>query len=231
MKVSRIFRWVWRINAVMFLIGSVALLSIIGVAVYPTIKDYVTRKPIYHAHNMVNTEDVQIDSEWTLGGFSQISNTDFLISPVFSKQEYSVGSGGIKQAGATRNYLFLNSIDKSTRWLANTNKYLFLQEDTITDRAQPIAKAIAMKFRLVKDDTNGDNRLTSDDKVTLALSNLDGTSLTELVSGIDEFLSENQPDADTLLLIYRSDGKNLLIEIKISEKKVVQTKELPRING
>lgn len=181
---------------------------------------------------MVNVEqDANINSEWTLGGFRKIGNNGFMISPVYAKQEYNVGLGSGKEAASTRNYLFLNSVDKATRWLVPTNKYLFLDEDDVKEGNDNNGKLLALEYRLVTADSNNDGRLTQTDKKTFGMSGLDGADFTELVNGIDEFLSDEQPGPDTLLLIYRSDAKNLVTEIKISEKKVMQTKELPKIDG
>jgi len=231
-KASKIFRWIWRINGLTFLVCSLIIIGAIIVAFYPTVKDYVRRRPMYRASDMVNIEDnVNLNSNWSLSGFRQITGTNFMMSAVHSKQEYSVGFGSGKEASATRNYLFLNSVDKATRWLVPTNQYLFISDSEIKEDPKNNSKVLALEYRFVKDDTNKDNRLTQDDKLSFAISDLDGSNFTELLGGIDEILSDEQPDPGTILLIYRSDGKNLVTEIKISEKKVLQTKELPPING
>lgn len=232
MKPNRIFRWVWRINALLILAGGITIVSVLAVAFYPNVKDYFMRRPIYHAGDMVNVEDVDIDSEWTLGGFQQIRNTSFLISPVYSKQEYSVGSiGSGKSASATRNYLVLNSTDKSTKWVASTNKYLFLSNSEIHESTDAASKVIGLRFSVVQEDSNNDGRLTGEDVACLAISDLDGSNFTPVVTGINAFLGEQQPEPDILLVFYRSGGKNYLAEVKISAKKVIETKELPKING
>ena len=208
------------------------MLSLITATFYPTVKNYVMRRPVYHAGDMVNVEDVNIDSEWTLGGFQQIRNTSFLISPVYSKQEYSVGSlGSEKSASATRNYLVLNSTDKSTKWIASTNRYLFLGNSEIHESADTMSKVICLRFNVVQEDSNNDGRLTGADAASLAISDIDGSNFTPVVTGIDAFLGEQQPGPDTLLVFYRSGGKDYLAEVKISAKKVTETKELPKING
>lgn len=232
MKPNRIFRWIWRINALLLLAGGITIASVLAVAFYPTIKDYFMSRPIYRAGDMVNVEDVDIDSEWTLGGFQQIRNTSFLISPVYSKQEYSVGSiGSGKSASATRNYLVLNSTDKSTKWVASTNKYLFLSNSEIHESTDAASKVIGLRFSVVQEDSNNDGRLTGEDVACLAMSDLDGGNFTPVVTGINAFLGEQQPEPDILLVFYRSGGKNYLAEVRISAKKVVETKELPKING
>ena len=214
------------------MVCGLVLITTISVALFPTIRDYFARKPIYRANNMVNVEENRlIDSEWTLGGFRQIGKSGFMMASVHAKQEYNVGFGSGKEASSHRNYIFINTTDKSTRWLLPTNQYLFLSANDIKEAESPDSKVIGIQYRIVKDDTDEDGRLTQNDKVAFGLSDIDGSNFTEVISGIDEFLSNEQPAPDTLLLIYRSDGKNLLSEIKISEKKVIQTKELPKING
>ncbi len=231
MRTNKIFRWIWRFNALMFSISGLIFVSVAAVALYPSVKDFLLGKPIYHASDMVNIEEnAKIDSEWKLGGFSQISNTNFMMSPVHSKQEFDIGYSG-KEASATRNYFFLNFADKTTRWLVPTNKYLFVNDGEIKESKDNTSKVLAMRYKLVKEDTNGDGRLTSTDKQTFAISEIDGSNFTELIEGIDESLGEEHPTPDSLLLFYRSNSKNFLAEIKISEKKIIQIKELPKING
>lgn len=208
------------------------MFCLIFAAFYPTIKDYLQRRPVYQAGNMVNVEDVDIDSEWRLGGFQQIRQTSFLISPVYSKQEYGVGSLGIeKSASATRNYLVLNSTDKSTKWIASTNKYLFLSYSEIHESTDANSLAIGLRFSVVQEDSNHDGRLTGEDSTSLAISDIDGGNFTPVVTAIDAFLGEQQPAPDILLVFYRFGGKNYLAEVKISAKKVIETKELPKVNG
>lgn len=177
---------------------SLVFISVFFVAISSTVRDYVLRKPIYRADNMVNIEqDTNIDSEWTLGGFRTIGNTGFMISPVYAKQEYNVGLGSGKEAASTRNYLFLNSVDKGTRWLVPANKYLFLNEEDIKEGKDSNGKFLAIEFRLVTADSNKDGRLTQTDKITVGISGLDGSDFTEVVNGIDEVLSDDQPSPDT----------------------------------
>ena len=159
MKSNRVFRWVWRLNALLFLACSLIFITGIGIALYPTIRDFVRRKPVYSASDMVNIEDnVKLNSEWSLGGFSQITGTDYVMSSVHSKQEYNVGIGSEKEASATRNYLFLNSTDKTTLWLVPTNFYLFLSDYEIKENESSGAKVLAIRYNLVKDDTNKDRK-------------------------------------------------------------------------
>jgi hypothetical protein len=214
------------------LAGGLTILGIIASVWLPTVAEYLRGKPIYHARDMVNVDsDVDIDSQWTLGGFSQISGTNYLIAPVYSKQEYSVGFSSGKEASATRNYLVLNSVDKSTHWVAALGSYLFLNESEIHENGSNNTKVLALRFDVVQEDTNQDGRITMDDERTFAVSDIDGSNFTPVVTGIDEFLGDRQPSADTILLFYRSGGKNFLADIKISEKKVIDTRELPRVNG
>ena len=60
-----------------------------------------------------------------MGEFEANQGNGIYVSPVYSKQEYSVGMGADGILG-DRNYLFLNTADKSTRWLAPANDKLFL---------------------------------------------------------------------------------------------------------
>ncbi len=232
MKPNKIFRWIWRINAITFLLCSLIFVTVMSVALYPSVKDYIRRKPVHHASEMVNVEEnIRIDADWVLGEFGQIGSSGIMVSPVYSKQEYTVGMGSEKEASAIRNYLFLDTADKTTHWLSPTNKNLFINRREIKESPDNDAKVISITYELVADDTNSGGRLARDDKVTLAISSVDGSNFTELIGGIDEFLGDEQPDTKTLLIFYRSDGKSFLAELNLLEKRIIQTRELPKING
>ncbi len=86
-------------------------------------------------------------------------------------------------------------------------------------------------YQIVKNDSNTDGRLDAKDKQAVAFSDVSGENFTELISEIDEILSDERIADDSLLFVYKADGKTFATTVKISERKVISTKELPKING
>ena len=232
-KAAKIFRWVWRINALFIFAVGLFVIGAICVAVYPAAKNFLRGKPVLQARDIVNVEqNTKINSEWTFGGFNQIEGTNFMMSPVYSKQDYQIGFGGEKSSASVRNYFFLNSKDHTSHWLAPTNQYLFLDflAKIGTDEIGYNVKNVRwLKYRLVKADTNLDGRLTAEDKKTIAISNAAGDGFFEVVEQFDDELGMNLLDADTLIILFRNNDVNYMSEIKLSEQKVTLTSELPKL--
>ena len=79
-------------------------------------------------------------------------------------------------------------------------------------------------------DSNEDGRLDAQDKQTLAVSDANGQNFTELISDVEEILGRERLDDENLLLIYKTNGNIIAATVKITEKKIIQSKELPKVN-
>jgi hypothetical protein len=136
---------------------------------------------------------------------------------------------------AVRNYLFLNSLNQTTHWLLPNNEVLFLSDEFISDRkrkaedVEPLPVS-GIFYQLINADSNKDGRLDAQDKQTIAFSDASGQNFTELISGIEEILGKERLDDDNFLLIYKTNGSIVAATVKISEKKIIQSKELPKVN-
>jgi hypothetical protein len=226
MKSTKLFRTIWRINSVLILtvgLMSFGLLAYIGYELYK--QKFQTRD----VSEVVNVDsDAYVNSEWALGGFSRVEGTNYLMAPAFSKQNYQV-SYYEKGASAVRNYLFVNAVDKSSRWLIPDNKALFLSSDRLSQGDVSNKPMQWMKYEVIKADTNQDKRLTEKDQRAIAISSLTGEGYVELVKNIDELLGSQVQDENTLLLFYRSGQKRFVSEINLPKRQVTVTKELPSI--
>ena len=96
------------------------------------------------ANNLVNKKP-QGDNEakTSLGDFEELEGTPYLIAPVNS-QPISRQNSYDKKASTTRNYLFVNSNDKSALKLVPGNNFLFLnaQEVVLERRDDKIVRGM-----------------------------------------------------------------------------------------
>ena len=227
MKEKNIFYIIWKIDAVLILIGGLMALGVLGYTAYRIYQDVFRSRDV---SSMVNiAANTQMSSEWALGDFDRLEGTDYLMAPVHSTQTYQA-SYYEKGTSAVRNYLFVNSINKSSRWLVPNNNYLFLSRHKEFYKPQSgSSRVIWLRYEVVKSDTNQDGRLTRDDKRTIGISDPNGDRYSELITNIDQILGYEMLNENSLLIFYRTDTKNYIAEINISERSIIVTNELPEI--
>ncbi len=166
--------------------------------------------------------------------FEKIAGTGYLVAPVYSAQSYSIGLKD-KEASAVRNYLFVNVSDKSSRWLIASNDRLILSMERISNDgvigtlgyAAPPAKWLV--FQVVASDTNGGRRLTEADRRLIGVADGDGSHYAEVLRDADAVLGKTWQPGDNLLIVYSAHGKHFVAEIKLADRKVSATKELPKL--
>jgi len=232
MRVPLTFRTIWKIDALIILIGGVGVCLMTGYAGFEFLQ---SRFRPYQKEGVVTVEG-HAEERWGLGNFLTIPGAGCMVAPLNSVQSYS-RSLNEKDLSAVRNYLFLNVQDKSTRWLTPKHDRLILSMEWMaadgssenkwgTDK-KPVKWLI---FQVVPSDTDGDGRLTENDRKAIAVANPDGSQYAEVVRDADELLGTTWMAGDKLLLIYTAGGKSLVSEIDLPGRKVSVTKELPKID-
>lgn len=230
MKLHPTFRAVWKINALIILIGGTGICLTLGYAAFEFVK---SRFQPYEKADTVNVEG-SVDARWHLGPFETISGAGYMVAPVLSAQSYAVAFKE-KEASAVRNYLFVNLQDKSSRWLMPNNNQLILDmewraADGSAVRWGSNEKAVKwLVLRVVASDTDGDRRLTESDRKIIAIANADGSQYAEVLKDIDTILGETWKPPDEMLVVYSAGGKNLVTEFSLPDRKVSVTKELPKL--
>ncbi len=230
---SKLFRTIGRINSMLFLLGGLLAIGILGFALYQILKDHMRG---IQTTNVVNTEPgdnskVQLE----LGTFEQLPGTRYLWAPVVSTQNYRVSSYD-KETTAIRNYLFVNAADKSSRWLLPNNHHLFLKADPLRYKRDNSSQEMAdwVQYEVITADTNQDGQLTREDQKTIALSRVTGENYKELIPNVSQVLGSTLQDKDTLLFFYteQEEGKveeqGYVAEIRLVDQNVT-TKALPPI--
>jgi hypothetical protein len=182
--------------------------------------------------NVVNTEiNANVKTKISLSSFESLNGTPYLIAAVSSEQDYRQ-SYYEKEATSIRNFLFVNGSDKSARRLVTKNDFLFLAYEKLGQQTQQqsvVNKVRGILYQVVTSDTNGDNRLNSSDRKTIALSDVSGANYTEVIPQVDIVLGTHQKEEAALLVFWVSGGKNFVTEINIPARKVTVTKQLPSL--
>jgi hypothetical protein len=189
---------------------------------------------------MFSKKDV-VELELNYRGFDRIEGSDFLVSPLSNKEK---AFKGIKFV--TFNYLFFNVQDFSTHWLFPANNQTIhtlyqiplknsqtIRENQYHEKLQPfydgnlyseeIIQTGWLLFVFTKTEMSQNRKI-------IALSDVSGENLVEIINDVDFIYDKVRVSKNSLILMYQSNGKNLVSEIKLSEKQILKTKELPKIN-
>ena len=155
------------------MIAAILAIGVLSFAGYRIYQD-VTRERA--TRNIVNVaEESPIKEKWQLGHLQNVSGTPYVIIPLYSDQSYAQ-SYFSKSAESTRNVLLINVRTKQKKWLFDTNNYLIINEELLSEKEfdHRERNIRAILYSVVKRDTNGDKRLTNDDKIDVALTTPSG---------------------------------------------------------
>lgn len=229
-KESRFFKYLSRFNSLMGMIGGLLLICILLYAGYMIADNIFANRDV---RNIVNVQtDSDVEEKWQIGYMSSIPGTPYVMVPLNSDQRYAQ-SYYSKSASSVRNYLFINGQNNEKDWLFDTNAYLIIEMDLLSGGAVRSDKDVvrAILYRIVKSDTNKDERLTPDDLQTVALSAPDGRNYKEILDRIDRFLGHRLVDEKTLLLLYQRKGTAFSANVDLTGFAVYNETELPKVGS
>jgi hypothetical protein len=225
---SRFFRFVWRFNGLVIMIAGVLAIGVLAFTGYAIYKD-VTRDR--EARNIVNVQE-ENDSKksWQLGYMTGIDGSPYVMVPLNSVQDYADSSYSDSSSSA-RNYLFINSQDNAKHWLFDTNEYVIANTELLSEKDYDAAdrKVRAILYRIIKADSNNDQRLTDDDLQAVALSLPDGKGYKEILSDIDLFVGSRLVDEDKLLIVFQRQGLGYSATINLDGFVIYREAELPKV--
>jgi hypothetical protein len=194
---ERFFRIIRRVNSVLFL---VVLLGAGGCTIWYALT-------LYHWHQSRDrpiTADKEDDPDpilLTLGDAETVTGTDVQMLRLMADGQY-----GRRQDQDTRNILFLSANDHRGTWLFPTHDNLILETDQIrpwrSDDLNAPTKALYIQF--IPGDPEHAIGPSQYDPFAVALIRSDGTGLAEVLRDVDEVLSYEQFDANSLSITYRN---------------------------
>ncbi|PIU67745.1 MAG: hypothetical protein COS84_03740 [Armatimonadetes bacterium CG07_land_8_20_14_0_80_40_9] len=151
--------------------------------------------------------------------------------PLNSDQSYAQ-SYYSKSSSSARNYLFINSKDNEKHWLFGTNKYLVSDVALLSEKDydSDSSKVRVILYRIVKNDTNGDKRLTDDDLLTVGLSLPSGKGYKEILDGIDVFVGQRLISKDILLIVFQRKGVGFSANVNLLGFTISNETELPKVS-
>jgi len=230
MEENRFFKLVWRFNGLILMIAGVLAIGLLIFVGYTLIKEKTSNRNVTNIINI--QEETDIKEKWKLGHISNIQGSSYIMVPLTSDQNYAQ-SYYSKSSSSIRNYLFINSKDNTQNWLFDNNKYLINSINLLPNSQYNEKKknVKAIMYQIVKQDSNKDSRLTSDDLQTVALSLPDGTGYKEIIHNVDNFVGQSLVDENTMLIIYQIDGIGFSVIVDLSSFKVTNETVLKAVNS
>lgn len=229
MSRSRLFSLLTSVKAMIFLVVGLTALAVLGYTAYRIYENLFRERSI---SSLVNLEtDTHELVDMSLDAFESLKDTPYLMATIRYQKHYRQ-SYYDKETSIIRNFLFFNTSDKSAQKLIPNNNFLFLRYEKLGQQMPTgdlFNKVQGIWYEVVTTDSNNDQRLTTEDQKTIAVSEASGANFTEVIRQVDKLVGTHQPDDETLLVFYASTGKHFVTEINIPTRRAVMTQQLPSL--
>jgi hypothetical protein len=242
MKSDKFFKWIWNFNGLVLFLGIVISTLFIS---YQVVTTFVKNNQIEQT-TLNLAKDNNNEEKWGLGYPHKIEGTDFYYIPLQSEKltvetrEDVVENfnGGITENFSGRSYnptesknvLLINSTSNTRRWLFQSTDQLIIQ--IVPLRSGPYdseTMVLGMSYQVINSDTNQDNKLDHSDKLTFALSKIDGTNYTEIITGYNRIVEYDLNIEGNLFVVFIINDEVYSMVIDMTTFKVINKSSLPRV--
>ena len=212
----RLFRNIWRVNAVIIFVAGI-ILVLVGLAGLYEIVSWATRD--LAIHDVVVEDERKAETRLWIGSFETLAGVPAAIAPYHREQSYALRSYS-KTAASIVDYLIVDTRDGSSwrlrgedqgivvkRWLFPSGRAGGLGYRPDTEPVSLIAVSA------VSSDTNGDGRITSGDRKHLIAATPDGSLKKRIAEDIGEVLLFAHQDGALRLIYRKTDGGGLMLRI------------------
>jgi hypothetical protein len=229
------FKLVWRFNALAI---AVATTICILLGVFAALMIFREETRPRRVTNVVNIDQQdKVSEEFSLGNPGAIAGTSFVRVPLFRGQSYNTGSLPLPKSSQQNlvNYLFLNISTNESWWLFNGVGQLVIDDrsqfNKVKDSPDQPRIGVGVIYTVVERDSNGDNRLTEKDAVSLATSKVDGTNYRKLIESIDQLYSIQQVSDEKVLVLYQKDQQTFSDVYSIPSMELLTQRSIPKVGS
>lgn len=237
MKTDNLFKFIWNVNGLAIFAGIVIAAVMLLVALVGDIIDGPRHVPA-----PVNlAEDNKQEENWQLGYGRSIGDTDYQYIPLESEklsvdtrdrhQNFEMFSGG---SGYTptraKNVLFINTKTNKARWLFATVDQIVVDITSLQIGSyNEAARVFGMSYDVINKDTNQDGLLDNKDQSILAVSKVDGSRYTEVLTGHSEVIESSLNSDGNLFVIYIENNEVYSMIFDMTRFKVMAKGRLPKV--
>jgi len=227
----KFFRILWRFNAIIIAMASLALIAVSIIMFYESKTRMSSQSGSVYFYDSEQTD--KIEEEWLFGEVTKIYKTSNAFAiPLEFTQHFSR-----KKTASIRNYLFVDGYTQSTAWLFPHNNFVvsrlqYVLKDGVNDHYFSNEDLIiALYFVVYKADTNKDKALKTNDEASIVLAKPDGTGYTEIEKNVGKIIKVDViNDGSHLVLFYYKGLKEFYVSKysldefkKISEQRIETT--------
>ena len=215
-------------------LGYVVLGGLLSLIVFGTFTIWAVEKEKKHTDVIV---DSNLEEEIDLRYFHQIQGTSIFVgeltkggtwSSMGSSRWFSFGEGS-----TIRNLIFLNADTLESRKLFERNDAVIVDiqqypEQTMSASTDEIDEVVVewLFYEIAYEDTNLDHSIDRYDRLTLAISSVDGLNYQEFISDVDRVYTVEHWRDNELLIIYLRGNKIFGTKINLETLTIQETKEV-----
>ncbi|MEI4551264.1 hypothetical protein [Pseudoalteromonas spongiae] len=236
MKTDRFFKWIWNFNGLVLFIGIVIGTLFISYQIALVFfKGDVVEQPTLNL-----AQDDKKEEKWSLGYPRKVGNTDFHFIPLESeklsveKKErgrmYENFSGGSYTPTRSKNVLLINGNTNQAAWLFDSIEQLIIDiKPLVNNKFNKNSITRGISYEVINSDTNKDSKLDYTDKRTFALSKVDGSGYTEIISGYNRIVESSLNSEGNLFVVFINNNEVYSMVIDLLTFKVVNKSSLPKV--
>lgn len=237
MNSDKFFKWVWNLNGIILLVGVLITTALISVQLVTAIfSDSYVEPPRLNL-----AEDKNEEEKWRLGYPRRVGETDFYYIELESEKLTVEASGQDEsnvhamfsskyQATRSKNVMFINGKTNYANWLFSSTEQLITDIFPLyLSEYDSQSKAAGVAYHVIKNDTNNDGILSNEDKSTFALSKIDGSGYSQILSGYDRILEHNVNEQGNLFMLFIDNTDVFSMLIDLTTFKVIDKRQLPKV--
>ncbi|WP_149980725.1 hypothetical protein [Pseudoalteromonas rhizosphaerae] len=239
MNSDKFFKWVWNLNGIILLVGVLIATALISVQLVTTVfNDNDVEPPALNLADDKNEEE-----KWRLGYPRRVGETDFYYIELESEKltvEASIQAESEVLAmfsskykpTRSKNVMFINGKTNYANWLFDTTDQLITDISPLyLSEFDSQSKAAGIAYHVIKNDTNNDGLLSNEDKSTFALSKIDGSGYSEVLTGYDRILEHAVNEQGNLFMLFIDNAEVFSMLVDLTTFKVIDKRQLPKVGG
>jgi hypothetical protein len=207
---NRLFKWLWRANAVLLACAAVLVILDSARGEIRRFRDrYFPPEVAANMQTYVETEegDAVLEASWRYGNLRKLPGGDFLI-PL-----YMLGGSEDGRHSSLRNFVFLDAHSENCRRLLPDNTSSVFSYELLTTSDYEHSDAVLYE-------------ILDGEEISIYLSRTNGEGLVEIVDNVDRYVNFVIDD-DYLMVFYVKASRGWVARVDLSDLTVTAMIELP----